>query len=162
MAERAHRRTKKTIRNLTNKLVHLRLAGTQDKPYRIELAPRGAFGDWHTVPAALTDDGTFTKGVDKIFEIIPESEAKAIEYGPVGYQEQPRVQVYRPEDTTVSKTPDWDGTGRPPNQQRQSVGPATASVPGSDDELGAAYQAGSSAMPDGANTQRVVTERVGK
>jgi hypothetical protein len=161
--ERKHRRSAKTIRNLTNMLVHLRLQSPDaDKPYRIELQPRGKPGDWHTVPARLTDTGTFLAGLDRRYEAIPLSEAKEIEYGPRMASHGPRAEVIRADQGVVHRGQDWDGTGRQPQQAAVTQSrPATADVPGSDAALHAALEGGGqSALPPGALDQRVTTERV--
>jgi hypothetical protein len=158
--ERSHRKTAKTIRNLRGTLVHMRLhSEDSEKPYRIELQPRGAPGDVATVPAKLTDDGTFIQGVDVLFEIIPLSEAKKLQYTQPYREERLPVEVIRPDQNIVSREAAWDGTGRTP-ARAPGAGPAVADVPGSDPELSAAVRAGTSALPDGALTPRVTTERV--
>ena len=155
------RRQARTIRNLRGTPVHLRLFGQgNDAPYRIALQPRGNPGDTHSVPANLTDDGTFVAGIDVLFEIIPTSEAQSIQYERAGGRPQEyegeTLVVVRNEENVVRRQPvdQEPGPGR--------IGPATVNVPGSDEALHAQIEAGQSALPDGALTQRVVTERVGE
>jgi len=153
------RRTAKTIRNLRGTPVHLRLFGAgNDKPYRIELKPRGQRGDFHTVPAKLTDDGTFVAGIDRLFEVIPTSEARKVVYAdrrPGG----PKVEVIRHDENIVTRQTDWDGTGRQP-ERGQGTGPALADVLGADAEVHANIRAGESALPEGAFQQAVKVEKV--
>jgi len=149
---RKHRRTSKTIRNLTNKLVHLRLRNDQnDAPYRIEMQARGRRGDWHTVPASLTDSDGFVGDLGSLFEVIPLSEAKAIQYEPLVSHAEP-VPVTRVEDTTISRSENWDGQGRAPLTRPSGAPPERASVLGSD-------PGGEGAMPAQVPTT-VTTERV--
>jgi hypothetical protein len=153
------RRTAKTIRNLRGTPVHLRLFGAgNDKPYRIELQPRGTSGDWHTVPASLTDDGTYVSGLGLLFEVIPTSEARAIQYqfAPVGL---PPATVFRADENVVSREPEWDGTGQQP-QRRAGAGPALADVLGSDAAMHESMREGNSALPEGAFQQTVTVEKV--
>jgi len=155
-------RQAKTIRNLTNALVHLRLHGADmEKPYRIELAQRGRRGDWATVPAKLTASGTFISGADRLFEIIPLSEARAIQYGPrPGSSDQP-VTVVRHDEHIVSRRANWDGQGKAPAQERGGgAGPQLVDALGADADVHANIRAGESALPDGAFPTKVTTERV--
>ena len=155
-------RRAKTIRNLTNALVHLRLHGADmEKPYRIELAQRGRRGDWATVPAKLTASGTFISGADRLFEIIPLSEARAIQYGPrPGSSDQP-VTVVRHDEHIVSRRANWDGQGKAPAQERGGgAGPQLVDALGADADVHANIRAGESALPDGAFPTKVTTERV--
>jgi hypothetical protein len=157
---KSKRRTAKTIRNRTNKMVHLRLTGEDnDKPYRVELNPRGRVGDWQTIPARLTDNGTFIQGEGRLFEVIPLSEARKIEYGPQAAVTLPPATLVTLEESVISRTADWDGQGRAPERNEQ-ISPRTADVPGSDPELAAAYAAGGSALPDGALDKPLTVERV--
>jgi hypothetical protein len=158
MAEaKTKRRTAKTIRNLTNKMVHLRLQSVDaEKPYRVELQPRGRRGDTHTVPARLTDDGTFIRGAGRLFEIIPTSEADKIDYGPrQGTGVEPAVLV-RHDENVIGRVPDWDGQGRTPPSR---VGTPLADVPGSDTALHEALAEGNTALPAGSLGQPVTVER---
>lgn len=160
---KSKRRTAKTIRNLTNKLVHLRLTTVDSgkDPYRVELKPRGRFGDWATIPAALTESGTFLQGADQIFEIIPLSEARKIDYASTpGYQPHQAAEVVRPDQNTIASMANPDAAIQASPRSGVPIGPRTVNVPGSDAELNAAYQAGTDAMPEGALKPRVTTERV--
>jgi hypothetical protein len=154
------RRQSRTIRNLRGTPVHLRLFGQgNDAPYRIALTPRGNPGDTHTVPANLTDDGTFVAGIDVLFEIIPASEAQGLQYERTGgrapeYEGETLVVVRNEENVVVRQ----DANLEPAPRRR--LGPAMANVPGADAGIHAAVEAGQSAMPDGALTQSVSTERV--
>lgn len=89
------RRTQKTVRNLRNLTVHLRLQGREnEKPFRAELRPRGQQGDWVTVPSACTSDPSFEKFVSLgLIEIIPLKEAREIHYARANRPEGPRVVV---------------------------------------------------------------------
>lgn len=165
------RKSAKTIRNLRGCVVHLRL-GSQKDPYRVELLPRGHNGDVQTVPASLTDDGTFVAGVDVLFEIITPAEAQALAqgYGPIGYLGRTDAPtIIHPDDATVMEAPDWDGKGRLP-QDRQvknnqatvtRANPTLADLPGSDtalhESLRREQRAGQSAMPPEAQFDRRVT-----
>lgn len=113
------RKTAKTIRNLRGTLVHLRLFSDQnEKPYRIELQPRGNPGDTHTVPASLIDTNTFTSGVDVLFEIITKTEADKIQYyGSVGYQGIDQATVVRPSETVVKTVTDMGSDGKMPQRE---------------------------------------------
>jgi hypothetical protein len=165
--DRKHRRTAKTVRNITRAHVHLRLRNDQnDKPYRIELKPRGVPGDWDTVPAALTSSPDFIKGEGTMFEVIPAAEAKAIEYEQP-WSEDRSVTLVRDEETVVSRSqnPDKAIQENPRGANTRNVArvsgaaPRRGTAPGSE-----GYESpgggGSSALPDGALEQRVTTERV--
>jgi len=161
MTERKHRKTAKTIRNLRGTPVHLRLFGAgSEKPYRIELQPRGVAGDWHTVPANLTDDGAFVAGVGLLFEIVPTSEARKTQYArpgnaPAGLLP---VEVVRHDENIVSREAAWDGTGKAP---ARGVGaPELVDAIGSDAAMHASIRGGESALPEGAFSQTVKVERV--
>jgi len=167
--DRQHRRTARTIRNLTNAHVHLRLRTDQnDKPYRIELKPRGFRGDWYTVPASLTGTGEFLSDEGRLFEVIPLSEAQSIEYAMTGDYREP-VKLVREEETVVSRADNIDEQiqdnprGRSPvsNARVSGASPRVARVPGSDQQMGsAAGDPGEGALPEGAFPQKVTTERV--
>lgn len=178
----APRRTAKHIRNLRGTLVHLRLySQNAEKPFRIELKPRGVQGDTSVIPANLIDDPTFLAAVDVLVEVITESEHKALQgtYAPVGYlgrQDAPKI--IRPDDTTIMKAKDWDGEGRRVPQEREiqrvergsdvperafGTGMHTIDLPGSDTGLHALLAEGNKALPpeaDFGRQQRVVVERV--
>lgn len=175
---RAPRRTAKAIRNLRGTVVHARLYSKNPKdPFRIALNPRGQHGDATVVPVELIDDPTFLAGIDVLFEVIPQTEFKNLRYSqPVGYQQRtdaPRVE--RPQDTTVTSAPDWDGKGRLPQDrevtrvERGSDAPVrefgtgmhTTDVPGSDHALHAQLKAGAEALPADVDlsSRRVVVER---
>lgn len=140
----APRKTAKTIRNLRGTLVHLRLFGEGgDKPYRIELKPRGMYGDVHTVPANLIDNDTFVAGVDVLFEIITKTEANKIEYAPQGYQGIEAAKIVRDSETVISRTPDVDTSPR-------GMGPTYLNTPGSDADLHAKLAEGNAALPSEA------------
>lgn len=171
------RPTAKTIRNLRGTVVHARLLSQDpEKPFRIALQPRGLQGDTTTVPATLISDHTFVSGVDVLWEIITTTEARQVEYQPVGYLGRTDApQVIRPEDTTIASVEDWDGKGRVPQQRtptgRQAserefgTGLHTTDVPGADaalhQQLRQAQKAGETAMPDGVDiaSRQVVIER---
>lgn len=130
MATKTTRKTAKTIRNLRGTLVHLRLFNDQnDKPYRIELKPRGRYGDVHTVPASLIDSNTFVQGVDVLFEIITKTEASKIQYDKGGYQGIEPARVYREAETVIKTVPDMDSSGKLPPRQ---LGPTYVDALGSD------------------------------
>lgn len=157
MAEaKTKRRTAKTIRNLTNKMVHLRLQSIDaEKPYRIELQPRGRRGDTHTVPARLTEDGTFVRGAGRLFEIIPLSEAEKIEYGARTPGVEPAILV-RHDEHVIGTVPNWDGQGKIPPSR---TGTVLVDVPGADSALHEALAEGNAALPPGSLGQKVTIER---
>ena len=182
---RAPRKTAKTIRNLRGTVVHARLFSVSPKdPFRIALNPRGRQGDTTVIPVALQEDPTFLAGVGVLWEVITATEAKQLqdEYAPVGYLgRMDAPQVIRPEDTTVMKAKDWDGTGRRAPEDREiertsqgkqasereyGTGLHTTDVPGSDTglhaQLKAAQEAGEAALPPNVDvsSRRVVIERV--
>lgn len=184
---RAPRKGPKTIRNLRGTVVHARLLSQSQKdPFRIALNPRGKQGDTTVIPVVLQEDATYIQGIGVLWEIITETEARQIQYGPVGYLGRADApEVIRPEDTTVATADDWDGTGRRIPQDRNvqrkergsdmparefGTGMHTADVPGSDQalhaQLSAAQKAaesmGQEATPDGVDvsSRRVVIERV--
>lgn len=179
------RKGPKTIRNLRGTVVHARLYSQNQKdPFRIALNPRGQQGDTAVIPVALQDDGTYLQGVDVLWEVITQTEAKAIQYAPVGYLgREDAPQVIRPEDSTVATADDWDGTGRRIPQERNlqhkergseqthgSTGMNLADLPGADHALHAtlregqkaAEAMGQEATPEGVDvtSRRVVVERV--
>lgn len=138
------RKTAKVIRNLRGTPVHLRLFGAGgEKPYRIELAPRGRYGDVHSVPANLTDDGTFVAGVDVLFEIITKTEANKISYAGQGFQGgvEP-AKLVREEETVIKRVADMDSTGK---VQQRELGPTIVRTPGAD-----ALAEGNEALPENA------------
>jgi len=144
---RAPRKTAKTIRNLRGTPVHLRLFGAgNEKPYRIQLAPRGTPGDVHTVPVGLIDSDTFTAGIDVLFEIITQTEARKIEYGPQGYQGIEPAKIVRPSETVIKTVPDMDSKGKLPPRE---MGPTYTDVEGSDKALHQALRE-NAAMPEDA------------
>lgn len=98
---RAPKRTSKTIRNLRNCPVHLRLAGQGEKPYRVQLEARGRPGDIAEIPAACTEDTAFVRGVDVLFEIITKTEARNAKYERTGYQAED-VRLERVDDNSVT------------------------------------------------------------
>ena len=143
------RKTPKTIRNLRGTVVHLRLFGTErEKPYRIELAPRGQVGDTHTVPVALQDDGTYHAGLGVLFEVITTTEARNLKYAPPGQLQRDQAELMREQDNLIQKSADWDGRGRVPERP---IGPPRVNVPGSDPALSDA------ALPPGVDFDRKVT-----
>lgn len=143
----------KWIRNLRGVPVHLRLYGEgRTDPYRIQLNRRGLPGDIHQVPANLTDDGTFVAGIDVLFEVITESEARSIQYNvATGYQGAPVV-VERPQDTVVSVVPDVDSKGK-------LIGPRVVRKPGSDRQYEDLAE-GNQALPKDAFKAATKIERV--
>lgn len=177
---RAPRKTAKTIRNLRGTVVHARLYSVSPKdPYRIALNPRGTVGDTTVVPVALQDDPTFLSGIGVLFEVITATEAKQLQggYAPVGYLGRTdSPEIVRPEDTTVTSAPDWDGKGRLPqdrevtrtsqgkqaSEREFSTGMHTTDVPGSDTGLHAMLKAGQEAIPADVDitSRRVKVERV--
>jgi len=181
------RKTQVTIRNLRGTVVHMRLLSQNPKdPYRIELKPRYTPGDWTTVPAKLSDDPTLVQGIDVLVEVIPLSEARALQdsYGPVGYLGRTDAPVVITDaDNTVSTADNWDGTGRRIPTERNfkmhergsemnqtdrefGTGMHTQDVPGSDAGLHAglkaAQAAGKEALPPGADvsSRQVIIEHV--
>ena len=184
------RKTQVTIRNLRGTVVHMRLYSQNPKdPYRIELKPRGTQGDWTTVAAKYSDDPTLLQSVGVLVEVIPMTEAKALQatYGPVGYLGRTDApQIIRPEDTTISTADNWDGKGTRPPQDRNfqmhergsemnqadrvaGTGMNLADVPGSDIGLHAGIRAqqevadpGNPATPEGVDltSRKVVIEHV--
>ncbi len=177
------------IRNLRSVPVHLRLEGIGDKPYRIQLAPRGNQGDTATVPVACQGDTPFTHGVGVLFEVITQTEKNKLEvaYPATGYQTRTATEVIRPEDTTLATMPEWDGKGQAPysevkrdSRNRQipetqgrtgdHVNMNVHNFPGSDAGLHSQLAAGGDAaeaaalaakgvLPPGAFPQRVVVEK---
>lgn len=180
---RVPRKTAKIIRNLHGITVNARF-GNQKDPFRVTLKPRGANGDTTTIPVTLIDDLTFIRGIDKLWEVITTAEAANLEYAQVGYIPRENVvQVIRPDQNTVLKAADWDGTGKAPRDREQefptikrdsqghviterdpSVGTGmhTIDVPGSDTGLHALLAEANKALPPEADfsRQRVVIERV--
>lgn len=175
---RAPRKTAKAIRNLRGMTVHARLySKTPKDPFRIALNPRGQHGDATIVPADLIEDPTFLAGVGVLFEVITQTEYKNLQYSqPVGYQQRTDAPtIERPEDTTVTSAPDWDGKGRLPQDRevtrtdrgRQAsdrefgTGMHTTDVPGADHALHAQLKAGQEALPADVDlsSRRVVVER---
>lgn len=165
---RAPKAGPKIIRNLRNMPVHLRLGS--DPPYRIQLQPRGRQGDTASVPVALQEEYAFLRGVGTLFEVITQTEARKVEYGPVGYVGRPdSATIYREEDTTIQTADNWDGKGRraPEDRNIHRTGQNLADVPGSDEGLHATIRAGqaevesNAALPEGVRFDRQVTvERV--
>lgn len=111
----------KTIRNLLSVPQHFRLQGSREKPYRIELKPRGVRGDTAGIPLDCQSDTAFISGLDRTFEIITDAELRDLagQYPPVGYQgRQPlmpmadgslveqNVRVVRQQQNVVAKTVD--------------------------------------------------------
>lgn len=163
----APRKTPKNIRNLRGTVVHARLYSQNPKdPFRIALNPRGQSGDATIIPVALQDDPTFLQGVGVLWEIITATEAKSIQYGQVGYLGRTDApEVIRPEDTTVTAQPEWDGKGRMPQRKEAQVTPIQtklADVPGSDTGLHETIRGGADALPEGVDisSRRVAIERV--
>ena len=129
------RKAPKIIRNLRFVPVHLRFHSDQGTdPYRVQLAPRGQYGDIHKVPVSLVDSNTFADGYGVLFEIITETEARKIEYPQTGYAGPGGAEVIRPAETVKSVTPDWDGKGRVPARTtvQHNVGPNIVRMPGSE------------------------------
>lgn len=154
----------RVIRNLRNCPVHLRLQGPDtEKPYRVQLNPRGQFGDVTRIPAALTETYQFTSGVGTLFEIITQTEASAIPYAPTGYIDQAEVTVVRTEEQVVSRRAEYDGKGRVP--AHRPLAPTVAQVPGSDPRMQALSGEKPTAdamIPEGVDltTRKVTIERV--
>jgi hypothetical protein len=166
---RAPKAGPKIIRNITGVPVHFRL-GNQKDPFRVQLAPRGQQGDTEAIPVALQQDYSFIKGNGQLFEIITETEARSLEYSPVGYLGRVDApKVYRQEDTTIQTADNWDGQGRraPEDRNIRTTGQKLSDVPGSDVALHDTIRGGQAdvesnpAMPDGVVFDRNVTvERV--
>lgn len=115
------RLTSKLIRNLNNAPVHLRIhSAGNERPYFMQLAPRGFPNDVHEVPAHLTITNDFIQGAGRLFEIITRTEANKIEYPKQGYLAQTgfNVEVIRADQNIVARIPDWDGKGRLPDPQQ--------------------------------------------
>lgn len=136
------RRTAKTIRNLRGTPVHLRL-GPEDNRYRIQLSPRGQPGDVSTVPANLIDDHTFTSGVNILFEIITQTEARNIQYGPSTATGVEPAKLVREEETVIKRVANVDTSPR-------NIGPTYVNAPGSNDNLHAQLAEGNAALPPNA------------
>lgn len=124
------RRTQKTVRNNRGVTLHLRLQGRpHEKPFRVALNPRGARGDWVTVPAACTEDPQFEEFVNMgLLEIIPLREARAIEYPKAqrpGGLGDVKVQVVR--DSARSKVVGYVDAGTT-EMTRQPKMPSVADV----------------------------------
>jgi len=166
---RAPKAGPKIIRNITGVPVHFRL-GNQKDPYRVQLAPRGQQGDTESIPVALQQDYSFIQGVGKLFEIITETEARNLQYSPVGYlARDDAAKIYRQEDTTIQTADNWDGQGRraPEDRNIRTTGQKFADVPGADVALhntirgGQATADSNPAMPEGVTFDRSVkVERV--
>ena len=166
---RAPKAGPKIIRNITGVPIHFRL-GNQKDPFRVQLAPRGQQGDTEAIPVALQQDYSFIQGRDKLFEIITETEARSLEYSPVGYlARDDAAKIYREEDTTIVTADNWDGKGRRPPGERniRTTGQKLADLPGSDEALHATIRGGqaatdaNNAMPEGVVFDRSVkVERV--
>lgn len=156
-AKRTSAKTAKTIRNLRGTPVHIRL-GNQKDPYRIELAPRGTKGDVSTVPVNLQQDHAYVAGIDVLFEIITQTEARNIEYGPVGYRPSEVVRVDRPEDTVVRTEVDLGPDGKMP----RPMGPTYVGegYPGSDVAL-AEGLTDNPAMPENVPTKVIIERKRG-
>lgn len=159
----------KIIRNLRNCPVHLRLFGPlSEKPYRVELKPRGETGDISSIPVNVQDTPQFITGVGVLFEIITETEARQSMYQTqVGYsQVREHAQIISDSSSTIMTQPDvqQDATKERLDLLRRTdgAGPAYADVPGSDGALHETLREGSrnAALPDGAFPQRVTVERV--
>ena len=160
----------KIIRNLRQMPVHFRLGNNKD-PYRVQLAPRGQQGDTESIPVALQVDYAFIRGVGSLFEIITVTEARALQYQPVGYLGRTDApKVYTEADTVIQTADDWDGKGQraPEDRNVRTSGQVFADVPGSDEALHETLRHGQEnvdkpnpAMPEGVNFDRSVTvERV--
>jgi hypothetical protein len=166
---RAPKAGPKIIRNITGLPVHFRL-GNQKDPYRVQLAPRGQQGDTESIPVALQQDYSFIQGVGKLFEIITETEMRALQYGQVGYlARDDAATIYREADTTIQTADNWDGKGRraPEDRNVRTTGQQFADVPGADVALHDTIRGGqvavdaNPAMPDGVVFDRSVkVERV--
>lgn len=112
--------TAQWVRNLKNMPVHLRLRTIEsDRPFFLNLKPRGEVGDAERVPAAATEAREFVDAVyGGIIEIVTRTELDQVYYPPVGYLHT-ETQVVRPDARSLMATPDWDGHGRPPTPERR-------------------------------------------
>lgn len=126
------------IRNTRNCPVHLRLRDTNDQRYFIELTPRGEYGDVHRVPPNLTEDHSLLVSINQgILEVITQTEANNIEYGPQGYAGENGVEITRPDDATMITRQDWDGKGRAPARTpvQPQQAPSMQAVAGADAKM---------------------------
>lgn len=174
------RKTAKTIRNLRGCPVHLRLQKEDaEKPFRVQLAPRGLRGDTAIIPVGLVDNPGFVQDIGVLYEIITTTEAANIEYASVGYLGRTDApQILREEDTVIQSAKNWDGKGKSPQEREirrdtrghviserdPSVGTGmhTIDVPGSDTGLHKALAENNAALPPQASfdRSRVTIERV--
>ncbi len=133
----------KLIRNLHGVGVHLRIDNPQrEKKFRVELKPRGFWGDCATIPVELQESHEYRNGLGSLFEIITETEFRAIEYPPVGYTARIDTPiVVREADTVIGRFKNVDEQiQQNPRRRAQStrievddsVGMRMADVPGSD------------------------------
>lgn len=130
----------KIIRNLHAIGVHVRIENPErEKPFRVELKPRGTYGDIKSIPVGLQDSHEYRSGVGILFEVITETEARAIEYPAVGYT--PRLDapiLIREADTVIQRFRNVDAEiqqnpRRPVNTGRvgENAGPNVVEMPGS-------------------------------
>lgn len=130
--------TAKWIRNLRNHPVHLRFKQEgADRPFFVELAPRGLNGDAEKIPAKLTQTRQFSEAVyNGLVEVITEREANEVQYAPVTYLGQQGVShtLVRDEDTVVRRAESRD-TAIQANPRSavvsQPAGPNIVEMPGS-------------------------------
>lgn len=129
--------TAKWIRNLRNHPVHLRFKQEgADRPFFVELAPRGRQGDAEKIPAKLTQTRQFSEAVyGGLVEVITEKEANEVEYPAIGYlaQSDANVSLVRDEDTVVRRSQSLDTSiqQNPRSAQVTSAGPHIVEMPGS-------------------------------
>lgn len=145
----------KIIRNLRSVPVHMRLQGTADKQFRVELKPRGAgVGDSETIPYACTLDPSFIRSYEHgLFEIITRTEANAVNYPLNGFR-QKEVRVIHTEDTVVAhKTFEQNEKGQLLDRsvEVQPVGPRVVNRPGSDRQLTAMLNESPAALQEMQN-----------
>lgn len=130
-----------TIRNITSRLVRVRLGKASD-PYRIELQPRGRSGDVADVPGSLVGTTQFKRNVGRVFEIISSDDAAGIDYSGTTTRQFPMADLVREAERIVARQKFDPNTGLPIEQMRQTdrslggpVGPRIAAAPGSDNVL---------------------------
>jgi hypothetical protein len=178
-AEEVRKASGKTIRNLRGVPVHMRLTGTGDKPYRIELQPRGMNGDTKEVPAACTQDHAFIRSYDRgLFEIITKTEAGDIDYPVRGFQSRPLNIITSEQSTVAHQSFETNSKGQVTNQKNlmpaavqqnpsqganvyESVGPRVVPMPGSDPQLTAQFQSVQARRPD-AQAANVMQSETGR
>ena len=143
------------VRNLRGTPVHIRCNTLgHDKPFRIELKPRGEQGDVKEIPISVVNESIeFSGSLGVLFEVIPRAEALELQqtYPAVGYQggvprsgvhlvggelvDMPlKVEVSRESERDVARFVETD------RGLRRSVGPNIVDMPGSDPALTAMHQ----------------------